>query len=110
MLRPAYRFYRPQGGKIKYYDIKRNDHRSRPPGDGACAVAGDGQVTLGEKTIMKGTARKVRRLYNGNVVVGLRGLRSGCFHAVRMVRRKVDPIQRQPEAGSGESGEGLAGG
>ena len=33
--------------------------------NGKCAVAGDGQVTMGERTIMKGTAKKVRRLYNG---------------------------------------------
>ena len=38
--------------------------------DGKCALAGDGQVTLGEATIMKHTARKVRRIYNDSVVVG----------------------------------------
>ena len=27
--------------------------------NGKCAIAGDGQVTLGEKVVMKGTARKV---------------------------------------------------
>ncbi len=37
--------------------------------DGKCALAGDGQVTLGEATIMKHTARKVRRIYNDSVVV-----------------------------------------
>ena len=30
--------------------------------DGKCAVAGDGQVTFGENTIMKHTAKKVRRI------------------------------------------------
>ena len=38
--------------------------------DGKLAMAGDGQVTMGEQVIMKGTARKVRRIYNGKVVVG----------------------------------------
>ena len=47
--------------------------------DGRCAVAGDGQVTLGEKTIMKGTARKVRRLHNGQVVVGFAGSVADAF-------------------------------
>lgn len=47
--------------------------------DGACAVAGDGQVTMGEKTIMKGTARKVRRLYNDKVVVGFAGSVADAF-------------------------------
>ena len=32
--------------------------------DGVTALAGDGQVTLGEKVIMKGNAQKVRRIYH----------------------------------------------
>ncbi len=41
--------------------------------NGQTAVAGDGQVTMGENTIFKTTARKVRRLYNGQVSVGFAG-------------------------------------
>ena len=33
--------------------------------DGKPAIAGDGQVTMGNSVIMKGTAQKVRRLYHG---------------------------------------------
>lgn len=44
-----------------------------------CAVAGDGQVTLGETTIMKHTAKKVRRIYNGKVVVGFAGAVADAF-------------------------------
>lgn len=40
--------------------------------DGRCAIAGDGQVTLGE-TIVKHTARKIRRLHNGQVLAGFAG-------------------------------------
>ncbi len=47
--------------------------------DGEIALAGDGQVTLGEKTIMKGTARKVRRIFGGKVVVGFAGSVSDAF-------------------------------
>ena len=36
--------------------------------DGKIAVAGDGQVTMGESTIFKATAHKVRRIYGGKVV------------------------------------------
>ena len=36
-------------------------------------VAGDGQVTLGEKIVMKQTAKKVRRLYDGRVLCGFAG-------------------------------------
>ena len=41
--------------------------------DGHIAIAGDGQVTMGEHTIFKATARKVRRLYHGEVVAGFAG-------------------------------------
>ena len=46
---------------------------------GEIALAGDGQVTLGEKTVMKGTARKVRRIYGGKVVIGFAGSVSDAF-------------------------------
>lgn len=41
--------------------------------NGKTAIACDGQVTLGEKVIMKGSARKVRRIYNDKVAVGFAG-------------------------------------
>ncbi|NLN76340.1 MAG: ATP-dependent protease subunit HslV [Armatimonadetes bacterium] len=40
--------------------------------DGKVAIAGDGQVTL-ESTIMKGTARKIRRIYDDKILVGFAG-------------------------------------
>ncbi len=47
--------------------------------DTGCAIAGDGQVTLGETTIMKHSAKKVRRIYNGSVVVGFAGSVADAF-------------------------------
>lgn len=47
--------------------------------DGKCALAGDGQVTLGESTVMKHTAKKVRRIYNDKVVVGFAGSVADAF-------------------------------
>ncbi|MCL1790717.1 MAG: ATP-dependent protease subunit HslV [Peptococcaceae bacterium] len=47
--------------------------------DGKTAVAGDGQVTFGQTTIMKHGARKVRRLYGGNVVAGFAGSVADAF-------------------------------
>ena len=41
--------------------------------DGKTALAGDGQVTLGQSVVMKSDAVKVRRIYNGKVVVGFAG-------------------------------------
>jgi ATP-dependent HslUV protease subunit HslV len=37
------------------------------------AIAGDGQITLGEHTIMKHRAKKVRKIYNDRVLVGFAG-------------------------------------
>ena len=47
--------------------------------NGQCAVAGDGQVTFGQNTIMKHNAKKVRRLYNDKVVVGFAGSVADAF-------------------------------
>ena len=40
--------------------------------NGKVAIAGDGQVTL-DKTVMKNTAKKIRRLYNGKILTGFAG-------------------------------------
>ena len=41
--------------------------------DGRTAIAGDGQVTMGNSVIMKGTAQKVRRLNHGKINSGFSG-------------------------------------
>lgn len=41
--------------------------------NGKGAIAGDGQVTFGESVVMKQTAKKVRRLYRGQVLAGFAG-------------------------------------
>ncbi|EOS56687.1 MULTISPECIES: ATP-dependent protease subunit HslV [Paenibacillus] len=41
--------------------------------NGKGAIAGDGQVTFGQNVVMKQTAKKVRRLYRGQVVAGFAG-------------------------------------
>lgn len=45
---------------------------------GQVVIGGDGQVTLGN-IVMKGNARKVRRLYNGKVLVGFAGATADAF-------------------------------
>lgn len=47
--------------------------------DGEAAMAGDGQVTMGESVIMKGTARKIRKIYNDKVLVGFAGSAADAF-------------------------------
>ena len=57
--------------------------------NGKCAIAGDGQVTLGEKVVMKGTAKKVRRLYNDKVVVGFAGSVADAFSLCERLEAKL---------------------
>ena len=47
--------------------------------NGKTAIAGDGQVTFGQNTIMKASARKVRRLYHGKVLAGFAGSVADAF-------------------------------
>ncbi|MBE5731511.1 MAG: ATP-dependent protease subunit HslV [Clostridiales bacterium] len=47
--------------------------------NGQTVIAGDGQVTQGQSVIMKGNARKVRRVYDGKVVVGFAGSVADAF-------------------------------
>ncbi len=46
--------------------------------DGKVAMAGDGQVSMGD-TIVKGNARKVRTIYNGTILVGFAGATADAF-------------------------------
>lgn len=43
------------------------------------AIAGDGQVTFGQAVVMKNTAKKVRRIYNGKIVTGFAGSVADAF-------------------------------
>ena len=47
--------------------------------NGKTVIAGDGQVTMGQQIILKGNAHKVRRLYDGKVVVGFAGGTADAF-------------------------------
>jgi ATP-dependent HslUV protease subunit HslV len=58
--------------------------------DGKCAVAGDGQVTMGEKTVMKAHAKKVRRLYHNRVVVGFAGSVADAFSLSERFEAKLE--------------------
>ena len=57
--------------------------------DGKISVAGDGQVTMGEKTIFKATARKVRRIYGGKVVTGFAGSVADAFALCEKFEEKL---------------------
>lgn len=58
--------------------------------NGKCAMAGDGQVTLGNAVVMKHTARKVRRLFNGKVLAGFAGSVADAFTLFEMFESKLN--------------------
>ena len=57
--------------------------------DGRIAVAGDGQVTMGEHTIFKATAHKVRRIFGGKVVTGFAGSVADAFSLCERFEEKL---------------------
>lgn len=57
---------------------------------GKCAMSGDGQVTFGNAVVMKHTARKVRKLFNGKVVAGFAGSVADAFTLFEMFESKLE--------------------
>ncbi len=56
------------------------------------ALGGDGQVTLGN-AVMKGTARKVRKLYQGRVLAGFAGGTADAFTLIELFEAKLEKHQ-----------------
>ena len=56
---------------------------------GVTAIAGDGQVTMGEHTVFKTHARKIRRVYGGEVLVGFAGSVSDAFTLCEKFEEKL---------------------
>lgn len=61
--------------------------------DGKVVIAGDGQVSLGQ-TVIKGNARKVRSLGNGNVIAGFAGATADAF---TLFERLESKLERYPD-------------
>lgn len=57
--------------------------------DGRVALAGDGQVTVGE-TVMKASAKKVRRLYNDKILAGFAGATGDAFSLLTRFEAKLE--------------------
>ena len=58
--------------------------------NGKCAMAGDGQVTMGNSVVMKHTARKVRRLFNDKVLAGFAGSVADAFTLFELFEVKLE--------------------
>ena len=56
---------------------------------GKTAIAGDGQVTMGEHTVFKTHARKIRRIYGGEVLLGFAGTVSDAFTLCEKFEEKL---------------------
>ena len=67
--------------------VRRNGH---------VAMAGDGQVTLGQ-TVIKGNARKVRRIGNGSVIAGFAGATADAFTLLERLEAKLERFPNQLE-------------
>lgn len=61
--------------------------------DGKTAIAGDGQVTFGQAAIMKSTACKIRKLYNGKVLAGFAGSVADAFTLFEKFEVKLTEFQ-----------------
>jgi ATP-dependent HslUV protease, peptidase subunit HslV len=61
--------------------IKRNNE---------VAMAGDGQVTFGENTIIKNTAKKIKKIYNNQVLIGFAGSVSDAFTLSERFEEKLE--------------------
>ncbi|WP_435218762.1 ATP-dependent protease subunit HslV [Luminiphilus sp. nBUS_07] len=62
--------------------------------DGRVAIGGDGQVSMGN-TVMKGNARKVRRLYRDNVIAGFAGGTADAFTLFELFEAQLEKYQGQ---------------
>ena len=63
------------------------------------ALAGDGQVTMGE-TVMKASARKVRRLYNDQILSGFAGATGDAFALLTRFESKLEQYHGNLERAS----------
>ncbi len=73
-------------GKIEFHGttivaVRRN---------GEVCIGGDGQVTMGESTVMKSSAKKVRKIYKNTVVSGFAGSVADAFSLTEMFEKKLD--------------------
>ncbi len=57
--------------------------------NGKAVMAGDGQVTLGQE-ILKGTAKKIRRLYNDKILAGFAGSTADAFALFSRFESKLE--------------------
>ena len=60
--------------------------------DGKVVMAGDGQVTLGSE-VLKGSAKKLRRLFNGKILAGFAGSTADAFALFTRFETKLEQFK-----------------
>ena len=61
--------------------------------NGVVAVGGDGQVTMGQSTILKGNAIKVRKIFHDKVIAGFAGSTADAFTLLDLFEKKLEEHQ-----------------
>jgi ATP-dependent HslUV protease subunit HslV len=87
--------YRPVVRSTTVLAVRRDNH---------VAVAGDGQVTF-DTTVMKGHARKVRRLFNERIIAGFAGSTSDAFSLFTRFESKLEQYHGQLQRAAVELGK-----
>ena len=74
---------------------------------GAVAIAGDGQVTLGQ-TVVKQHAKKIQRLHNGQVLAGFAGSTADALALIHRFEARLEEYRGNLPARRGRAREGVA--
>ena len=61
--------------------------------NGVVAMAGDGQVTMGQSAILKSNAIKVRKVFHGKVIAGFAGSTADAFTLLDLFEKKLEEHQ-----------------
>lgn len=61
--------------------------------NGIVALGGDGQVTMGQSTILKGNAIKVRKIFHNKVIAGFAGSTADAFTLLDLFEKKLEEHQ-----------------
>lgn len=75
--------------------------------NGVVAMGGDGQVTMGQSTILKGNAIKVRKVFHGKVIAGFAGSTADAFTLLDLFEKSLKSIKAFRE-GFNWTGKALA--
>lgn len=71
---------------------------------GGCAIAGDGQITMG-RTVMKHGAKKIRRMHNGQVLAGFAGSTADAMALFTKFEAKIEEFRGNLERAAVELGK-----